>query len=143
MYGLREAPRLCYLKASRILKEAGWEELEAARSCYVLRDKHDNNKVVGMLLLHVDDAYFGGSGQLYDKVIQNTLHKFTVGKTQEQEFDVLGRHVTQRPDFTIEVDMDRYLRQVQKVIIPMARRKQPTSALTPKEIHDYRSILGH
>ena len=47
-YGLREAPRLWYLKASRVLKQCGWEELKTARSCYVLRDKKDDNKLVGM-----------------------------------------------------------------------------------------------
>ena len=76
----------------------------------MLRDKQDNNKVVAMLLLYVDDACFGGSGPLYDKVIKQTLSKFTVGKIQEDEFDFLGRHVTQKKDFSIEVDMDKYIR---------------------------------
>ena len=65
-----------------------------------------------------------------------------MGKIQEQEFDFLGRHVTQRPDYTIEVDMDKYIRALEKVTIPMARRRQSTSPLTPKELHDYRSIVG-
>lgn len=67
---------------------------------------------------------------------------FFVGKTEENEFDFLGRHVTQRKDFSIEVDMGRYLENVEKVTIPMARRKQSSSPLTPKELHDYRSIVG-
>ena len=90
----------------------------------------------------MDDACFGGSGPLYDRVIRETLAKFTVGKTQEDEFDFLGRHVTQRKDFSIEVDMDKYLRNVERVQIPMSRRKQSSSPLTPKELHDYRSIVG-
>ena len=75
-------------------------------------------------------------------MIKATLGKFTVGKTQEDEFDFLGRHVTQKKDYTIEVDMDKYLRGVEKVNIPMARRKQPQSPLTPEELHDDRSIFG-
>jgi len=75
-------------------------------------------------------------------VIKATLGKFTVGKTQEDEFDFLGRHVTQRKDYTIEVDMDKYLRGVDTVNIPMARRKQSQPPLTPKELRDYRSIVG-
>ena len=89
VYRLREAPRLWYLKANRFLREAGWEELKTARSCYVLRDKKDNNKLVGMLLLYVDDACFGGHGPHYEKVIKSTLSQFSVGKTQEDEFDFL------------------------------------------------------
>ena len=83
-----------YLKANRILLQNGWEELKTARSCYVLRDKKDKNKLVGMLLLYVDDACFGGSGPQHEAVIKSTLSQFTVGKIQEDEFDFLGRHVT-------------------------------------------------
>ena len=139
---MREAPRLWYLKANRILLEAGWEELKPARSCYILRYKKDNNKLVGMLLLYLVDDCFGGAGRHYEQVIKTTLGKLTVGKTQEDEFDFLGRHVTQRKDYMIEVDMDTYLRGLEKVSIPMARRRQPQSPLTPKELHDDRSIVG-
>ena len=98
MYGLREAPRLWYLKANRLLIEAGWEELKTARSCYILRDKQDKNKTIGMLLLYVDDACFGGAGPQYEKTMK-TLANFTVGKTAEKEFDFLGRRVAQQTDF--------------------------------------------
>ena len=65
-----------------------------------------------------------------------------MGKTQETEFDFLGRHVTQRPDYSIEVDMDKYLHGVEKVMIPVAGRKRPQPPFSPKELHDYRSIAG-
>ena len=39
-YGLREAPRLWYLRAKDILKDAGFEELQTAKACFILRDKH-------------------------------------------------------------------------------------------------------
>ena len=38
-YGLREAPRLWYLKAREVLMECGFEELKTAKACFVLRDK--------------------------------------------------------------------------------------------------------
>ena len=142
VYGLREAPRLWYLKANRILREAGWEELKTARSCYVLRDKKNGNQLDGMLLLYVDDACFGGGGKYYEQVMKKTLEMLTVGKVAEKEFDFLGRHVTQLLDFSIEVDMEKNIRGIERVMIPMARRKQPQSPLTPKELHDYRSIVG-
>ena len=58
-----------------------------------------------MLLLYVDDACFGGSGAYYDQVIETTLGKFTIGKTKEDEFDFLGRHVTQNKDYSIDVEI--------------------------------------
>ena len=59
---------------------------------------------------------------MFDKVIRETLAKFTVGKTESDEFDFLGRHVTQYKDYSIVVDVDKYLRGVERVMIPMSRR---------------------
>ena len=38
--------------------------------------------------------------------------------------------------------MDNYIRTLEKVVIPTARRNQPKSPLTPVELHSYRSIVG-
>ena len=78
--------------------------------------------LVGLLLLYVNDACVGGAGRYYEQVLKSTLGKFTVGKTQEDEFDFLGQDMAQKKDYTIEVDTDKYLRGVEKVNIPMARR---------------------
>ena len=42
----------------------------------------------------------------------------------------------------VEVDMDKYLRNVERVMVPMSRRRQSSSSLTVKELHDYRSLVG-
>ena len=141
VYGLREAPRLWYQAADRKLTSCGWEELKIARSTYICRDPH-TGMVVGMLLLYVDDACYGGSGPHYEHVVNQTHKQFNIGKKFETEFDFLGRHVKQYSDFRIEVDMDKYIRSLEKVVIPTARRNQPKSPLTPTELHQYRSITG-
>lgn len=38
--------------------------------------------------------------------------------------------------------MDKFLKGVERVLVFMARREQPTLRLTPKELHDYRSLVG-
>ena len=55
-YGLREAPRLWYLKAREILLGAGWEELRTAKAVFVLRDPQKDNQMCGLMVLHVDDV---------------------------------------------------------------------------------------
>ena len=67
-----------------------------------------------MLLLYVDDACYGGKRPHYEHVIGQTLKRFNIGKQAEKEFDFLGRHVTQYSDFRIEVDMDKYIRALEK-----------------------------
>ena len=62
-YGLREAPRLWYLKAREVILSCGFEELCTAKACFVLRDKTLSEQPrAGMMILYVDDACYGGEG---------------------------------------------------------------------------------
>ena len=92
-YGLREAPRLWYLRARDILLEAGFHELQTAKACFVLHDEKGENK--GMLVLHVDDACFSGEGPEWEKAMAHLRSKFTIGKEEYGEFTFLGRRVKQ------------------------------------------------
>ena len=60
------------------------------------------------------------------------MARFNIGRKHEGEFDFLGRHVRQDPkDYHIEVDMEEYCSKLEKVMVPMARRRTPKSPLTP------------
>ena len=50
--------------------------------------------------------------------------------------------VAQNPDFAIDVVQHEYIRSIQKVCAPNARRSKPTALLTGKELYDYRSLVG-
>ena len=143
-YGLREAPRLWYLRAKEILLEAGFEELQTAKACFCLYEySHDGTrKNVGMLVLHVDDAAYAGEGPLWEKALQHLRKKFTIGKEEFDEFTFLGRHVKQNKDFSIEIDQHEYVKSLKHVRVDRARRSQGKSPLTSKELHDYRSLVG-
>ena len=45
-------------------------------------------------------------------------------------------------DFTVELGQHAYVRALQKVTVSKERRSQSSHALTPKEKHDYRSLVG-
>ena len=143
-YGLREAPRLWYLKAREILLEAGFEELQTVRSCFCLYDRTDPKNVinVGMLVLHVDDACFQGVGPRWENAMQHVRKKFTIGKEEYDDFIFLGRHVVQNKNYEITIDQHDYVKALTKVSISKARRSQAKDKLTTKEEHDYRSIVG-
>ena len=71
-YGLREAPRLWYLKAREVILGCGFEELQTAKASFVLRDKtKPEQPLVGMMVLHVDDACYGGEGSYWKSTITN------------------------------------------------------------------------
>ena len=80
-YGLREAPRLWYLKAREILLEAGFEEMQTAKSCFVLDDNSGDRPVnLGMLVLHVDDACYSGEGTKFRQALGYIRSKLTLEK---------------------------------------------------------------
>ena len=70
-YGLREAPRLWYLRIKELIEKAGFEELRTAKACFVLRDySKSGNPLIGMLILHVDDACYGGTGAIFRQAME-------------------------------------------------------------------------
>ena len=143
-YGLREAPRLWYLRAREILLEAGFEEMQAAKACFCLYENgpKGERKNVGMLVLHVDDAAFAGEGPVWKKAMQYLRSKFTIGKEEYDDFTFLGRHVHQNKDFSIDIDQHEYVKGLESVKVSRERRGKGKSPLTAKELHDYRSIVG-
>ena len=142
-YGLREAPRLWYLKAREILQEAGFEEMQTGRACFCVYDRSGKEPVnVGMLVLHVDDACFAGEGPMWEKAMQRLRSRFTIGKEEYDDFTFLGRHVVQKPDCSIEIDQHEYVKSIQRVPVLKERRSKPKETLSAKELHDYRSLVG-
>ena len=57
-YGLAEAPRLWYLRARKLLEQAGFKELAVARA--VFRLVSPEGKLAGLCTLHVDDGLLYG-----------------------------------------------------------------------------------
>ena len=115
-YGLREAPRLWYLKAREVLGQAGFEEMQCAKACFVLIDRSRGYPVnMGMLVLHVDDACHAGEGPAYTRAMDYVRKHFTIGKEEQDDFVFLGRHVVQHKDYSIEIDQHQYIDSVQKL----------------------------
>ena len=57
-YGLAEAPRLWYLRAPKLLEQAGFKELAVSRA--VFRLIRPDGKLAGLCTLHVDDGLLYG-----------------------------------------------------------------------------------
>lgn len=54
-YGLSEAPRLWYLRATELLVEIGFKEIPMCKATYIWK-KGDSLDVAAILCLHVDDG---------------------------------------------------------------------------------------
>ena len=141
VFGLRVAPRLWYKKARAVLEEAGWAQLSSLPGVFIFRV----GKILrGLLVLHVDDALHAGEGQDYETAMNKILKTFEIpeDKRKENNFNFLGRSVTQQPDGTVHVTMQTYLDDVKPIFITKARRSKGTEAVTSAEKTELMSLVG-
>ena len=68
-YGLAEAPRLWYLRARKLLEQAGFKELAVSRSTFRLVEPQGN--LAGLRTSHVDDGLIYGDprGQTFKSAL--------------------------------------------------------------------------
>ena len=64
---------------------------------------HGDRSVGAMLVLHVDDACYGGHGKQYEQAMEKLRKSLSIGKIETTEFEFLGRVVKQLPDYTVEI----------------------------------------
>jgi hypothetical protein len=116
-YGLAEAPRLWYLRARELMKQAGFVELKISRSVFMLRCKK-TQKLLGICTLHVDDgklygdrtdAQFNQARKKLDQIFNmKEWHDLRKGA------EYLGARWTQATDGRlITMDMDTYMAKLE------------------------------
>ena len=79
-YGLSEAPRLWYLRASEILTEIGYQELSMCRATFIYKEK---DEVVSILCLHVDDGLVVASKKVMEAMKKSISAKFSIKEWQD------------------------------------------------------------
>ena len=80
-YGLSEAPRLWYLRATELLIECGFTELPMCKAAYAKRDK--KGQVVCIICLHVDDGLVVCSPKELKQVKADLDSKFSIKEWQD------------------------------------------------------------
>jgi hypothetical protein len=143
IYGLAEAPRLWYMRARELLEAAGYCELQACRSTFVLLDK-GTGLTESICCLHVDDGFLVGNMQssLFLEAKKTIDEVFTIKEwidLQVQSHDYLGEATTQHHDFSITKDMTAYIMKIDA--IPTRRDDDDSRALTAAEHTALRSLI--
>ena len=91
-YGLKDASRLWFDSASKYLHSLGMKE-SMTDSC--LFYYHKNDKLQGLLLLHVDDMLSCGSSLFEKDIMINLRKKYTFGKISKNNFEYTGIFIFQ------------------------------------------------
>jgi hypothetical protein len=143
IFGLRVAPRLWYTKAKSVLEDAGWRQLATLPSVFILRSTSEQ-RLIGLLVLHVDDALHAGQGKEYEDSMKTILNIFEIpdDKREEGNFSFLGRAITQQPDGSVHITMQNYLDDVQPIFVTKPRRADSQQAVTSSEKTELMSLVG-
>ncbi|CAE7930582.1 brap-2 [Symbiodinium necroappetens] len=137
IYGTKDAGRSWWKKLFRTLRKYRWtmSKIEAALFYLVSGDK-----LVGVMLSHVDDLLAAGEGSDYEATLM-ALEKELYLKVKRQEFRFCGKNVKQK-DNTIAVDQFDAIESIDYMLLAPARRKLPNATLTEEEKSNFRALIG-
>ena len=121
-YGLSEAPLAWYRRLTAELETCGFEQVPADRCVYVLRDKKDRSRVLGLVGAHVDDLLIAGCSASVDPQFEAALQKLVARLPfgERKYADVApvlytGLNLRQHPlSRTITVDQAHYVEKLRE-----------------------------
>ena len=103
---------------------------------------HDENeKLKGVISLHVDDAFIAGEGPMFDASL-TALEKALDLTFKYGEFVYCGKTVNQDDDYSITVTQPDASMAVEKINLTRQRRKELDQDATPSELTELRSVVG-
>lgn len=139
VFGLADSPRRWYLRLHKSVTRLGWVRSNVDAAQWFFYDKAGS--LQGMMVSHVDDLLFAGTS-----VAKQTLdalgQELGFGSLDTGCFNYCGKQVKQLDDGSIEVSMQAYHENIQAVTVPVIRKKNLDSPLTPTELRQLRAVLG-
>ena len=119
----------------------GWTEVKAAAATFILKDTQD--KLCGVLVLHVDDGLCCGRGKCYEDAFKAPQKRAPLKIFKKKVLKFTGRTITQDPKtHEIELTQKGYFDEVEPIPIDKKRKLQAEAPLTAHETKQLRSLIG-
>ena len=138
IYGLDDAAKLWYNTVKEELISSGCKMLVLDHSVFAFYCEN-TQKLIGLLLVHVDDFLFGGTAKFKKAIIQKILDKYQISKQSSQSFVYLGWNVVQDEE-GISMDQREYCKGILPVL-PLPKKKDD-ELLSADEKNSYQGLLG-
>ena len=137
-YGLEDSSRQWYLtlRETLIQLKCKMSRLDKSMFYYYL-----DNKLQGLLVTHVDDIIYAGTGNFRKNVIVKLTEKFQISRLATGIFEYLGWNI-QQESHHILVDQRLYAEKIKAVDLTSVRRTQLDELLTKEEVTLYQKLLG-
>ncbi|CAE7426607.1 unnamed protein product [Symbiodinium pilosum] len=93
---------------------------------------------------HVDDFLFGGApgDKVHDHLMEQIKQHFSWGSWESSSFTQCGVTVTQHSDFSITLDQQEFVSDLQEIKLSRDRSRQVTAETSDYEKHQLRAVLG-
>ena len=140
LYGFKDASRGWMQALDEDLKKNGMIRSHYDKGFYTY---HENNKLAGMLVVHVDDLLFAGPASMYNQIIKPLKKKYVVGAEDSGVFTFTGWNL--RQDRTgILLSQDSYMDKTNLEEFEHFKRYvlNDKESLDDKDTSDYRSLNG-
>ena len=135
VYGLSDASRAWYLKASEEIKSQGALNSMYDNALFYLRN---NSELQGLICSHVDDFFFNGSQLFHSKIIDHLRSKFALSQELFDQMSFIGIEILQCSD-SITMHQKAYIDELE--VIQLNDNSKGRS-LNTSEIRLLKGLIG-
>ena len=138
VYGLKDAARAWYETVKEELLTLGMKRSKYIPAMFVFMLE---DKLEGIVCIHVDDFCWGGSRKFEDCVVSKFKKDFMIGTAESGAFKYIGLNIRQLENGII-MDQESYIKSLHQVDICHRKGKRKDLSLNSEETHLYRSVVG-
>lgn len=137
-YGRVDAPYLWFVELKSGLEQLGFTQCPFDPCLFALTIHGETHGLIG---IHVDDGLCCGSKLFQQKLIE-LEKRFPFGSRKKQQFVFTGLQISQKADYSIHVDQEQYVKDIQPITIGKTRRQQSEEAVSEEERQSLRAVIG-
>ena len=119
----------------KILDKQNFKTLQTDEAFFYKRDQ--NNKLIGMIILHVDDFLIAGNEQFLRETKEQLSERFEFGSIKEDRFEFTGLNIDQKIG-EISIDQNKFIGEIE----PVQVNKEDMGLLNWKKQKQYRRLVG-
>lgn len=138
VYGLSDAPRAWYLRVKEVLISLGAQCCKHDAGLFYW---HKDGCLCGLIVIHVDDFFWGGDNCFVNQVIQPFKNTFEIGTEETGSFKYLGLHITQSKK-GIEIEQSKYCQSLKPITVSKERKAHKNLPLGSDETKKLRALIG-
>ena len=136
-YGLYDASRRWWMKVMQVMTKLGGKTLIGDESLIYF---HKNNKLIGLISLHVDDFQGAGNSDFFEDIMDEIANEFKISKREKGKFRFIGVDVERKADGSINISQETYKESL--ATIEVKNSEDNTRGLTKEEFKMYRGAIG-